>query len=101
MSEEIIEPEICPAPLPPASLAVLFHIYTTGGPVTTTQELNNYFPDEDQEIDEAVDELQSRGFLQVTDEQIGNDVTSRLEITTSGDLYMSAFIQKMRDRLNF
>jgi hypothetical protein len=101
MTKKFIEPEIFPAPLPPAALAILFHIYTTAGPVTTTQELNDYFPDGAQEIDEAIDELQSRGLLDVTDEQISNDLTTRLEITTSGDLYMDAFIQKMRNRHNF
>jgi hypothetical protein len=84
--------------LSPAALGILFHIFTSYGKVATIQDLLDYFVDESQEINEAIDELRWRGFLDVTGAQIGDIETPIWEVTSAGDRYISVYTRALSDK---
>jgi hypothetical protein len=84
--------------LSPAALGILFHIFTSYGKVATTQDLLDYFVDESQEINEAIDELRWRSFLNVTFAHIGGIGTPLLEVTSAGVCYISIYTQALSDK---
>ena len=82
----------------PGALGILFHIFTSWGKVATTQDLLDYFVDDSQEINEALDELRWRGFLDVTCTQIGGIETPIWEVTSAGARYISVYTQALSDK---
>jgi hypothetical protein len=84
--------------LSPAALGILFHIFTSYGKVATTQDLLDYFVDESQEINEAIDELRWRSFLNVTFAYIGDIETPIWEVTSAGTRYISVYTQALSDK---
>ena len=95
--KDIAQDDFAPL-LSPAALGVLFHIFTSYGKVATTQDLLDYFVDDSQEINEALDELRWRGFLDVTCAQIGGIETPIWEVTSTGARYISVYTQALSDK---